>query len=104
MHDDALFPDPQPAHVPEPPQTSEGLPDWQLKSMRKLLDDLGLASTADRQSVVEGLVGRSVSSLRDLTFVEANQVLDALVARKKSGEVASSAWDRREGDTWIDRL
>ena len=104
MPDDALFPDPQPAHVPTPTANPEGLPDWQLKSLRKLLDDLGLVTMDARQSVVEELAGRSVSSLRDLTFAEANQVLAALVARKKSGEGTASAWDRRDGDTWIDRL
>ena len=75
-----------------------------MKSLRKLLDDLGLVTMSERQSVVEKLADRSVSSLRELTFAEANQVLDALVARKKSNEVAATAWDRRDGDTWIDRL
>ncbi|MDT0212484.1 hypothetical protein Q9R29_01175 [Rothia sp. ARF10] len=104
MPDDALFPNPEPAPVPTPTASPEGLPDWQMKSLRKLLDDLGLVTMSERQSVVEELAGRSVASLRELTFAEANQVLDALVAKKKSGEGTASAWDSREGDTWIDRL
>ena len=104
MPDDALFPDPEPEQVHSQPSVAQGLPDWQMKALRKLLDDLGLVTMSERQSVVEELAGRSVPSLRDLTFGEANQVLDALVAKTRSGEAAATAWDRRQGDTWIDRL
>lgn len=110
MSDDlSLFGDDDPG-LPEPtaaPSQRAPAPvsDWQIDLIRKALDARGLAEMAARQERVEQVVGRALASLRDLSSEEALAVLSGLgaePARSPSGE--GSAWDQREGDTWIDRL
>lgn len=107
MHDEeALFADPRPTPAAPIAPPVETLPDWQVDNLRKALDALNLETMAERQAVVEELVGRPVDSLRDLTFAESRTISEALVARRTDtrGSDAGSAWDNREEDTWIDRL
>lgn len=59
---------------------------------------------AARQKAVEAAVGRSVESLRSLTRGEAMRVLAALGPDDASVSGSSTAWDDRDGDTWIDRI
>lgn len=102
--DDGLFADPRPVQ-PQPPATNtEALPDWQIASLRKGLDDLGLMTMEERQSLVVELAGRRVASLRDLTFAEARAVTEGLAARKGPTQSSGSAWDNRDAETWIDQL
>lgn len=42
------------------------VPDWQVKQLRRALDDQGLVEMSARQALVVQLVGRPVDSLRDL--------------------------------------
>lgn len=102
--DDGLFADPRPGQPTLPTPNPEALPEWQVASMRKALDELGLVAMVERQAVIEELVGRQLASLRDLTFTEARGVSEALAARKKPSATAGSAWDNRDEATWIDRL
>jgi DNA polymerase-3 subunit epsilon len=105
MHDEeALFADPRPAATPRPAPAAETLPDWQVDNLRKSLDALGLDTMAQRQALIEELAGRPVASLRDLNFTEARTVAEALAARRTDSAETGSAWDNRDGDTWIDRL
>lgn len=105
MHDaDGLFPDPRPVQPPQERTETEELPDWQLTSLRKALDNLELVTVTERQKAVEGLAGRPLASLRDLTFIEAREILEQLTARQTPTNHVGSAWDDREEDTWIDRL
>ena len=76
---------------------------WQIDLLRKGLDSRGVVDLAERQQVIEGVVGRPVESLKALTYDEALSVL------KQFGESApasrsGSTWDERDEDTWIDRL
>lgn len=94
---------------PEPPSQSDRntsqsrVAEWQLELIRKILDARGLTETAARRAVVEGAVGRSVESLRHLTFAEAHTVVEAISKRPNSTPQAS-AWDSRDEDTWLDKL
>lgn len=73
--------------------------------LREKLDATGLTSMEDRRGFIEELAGRSVASLRDLTYAEARDLLASMPIRESSRKPQEgSAWDQREGDTWIDRL
>ncbi|TIC84448.1 hypothetical protein [Nocardioides sp. GY 10127] len=58
---------------------------------------------AERQALVEEVVGRPVTSLRDLTSREATGALERLGEDRRRADTGSS-WDDRVEDTWIDRL
>lgn len=105
MSDDlSLFgDDPSPAPV-EAPKEPASIADWQVDLLRKALDGRGLASMADRQQAVEDAAGRPVESLRALTHDEAMSVLTRLGQTPASERRASSSWDERDEDTWIDRM
>lgn len=104
MSDDlALFGDDE---LPAP--STQGLApafaaDWQIDLLRKALDARGLTSMAERQQAIETAAGRAVESLRALTHDEALSVLNRL-GPVPSKQTASSSWDDRDEDTWIDRL
>ena len=106
MHEDgALFGDPRPQPQLPTPLAGETLPAWQIDRLRKDLDALGLVTMEERKALIEELVGRSVASLRDLTFVEARTIGEKLSARRATTEASTgSAWDERDEETWIDRL
>ncbi|WP_310964093.1 hypothetical protein [Nocardioides terrisoli] len=105
MSDDlSLFgddPSPAPAELPSAPTP---IADWQVDLLRKALDARGLKSMADRRQAVESATGRNVESLRALTHEEGLQVLSRLGPRSSGERSATSQWDEREADTWIDRL
>lgn len=102
--DQSLFgdePEPEPAAAPAPAVAA--ITDWQVDLLRKALDARALPDMAARQAAIEQAAGRSLASLRELTFDEANAVLVRLAedAPRRDG---TSLWDQREDDTWIDRL
>ncbi|MEI2713919.1 MAG: hypothetical protein V9G04_11695 [Nocardioides sp.] len=91
---------------PEPPaQASAPAPaaDWQVDLLRKALNARGLTSMAERQQAIETAAGRAVESLRALTHDEALSVLNRL-GPAPTKPTASSSWDDRDEDTWLDRL
>lgn len=96
----------EPLPAPTAGRTTDSLADWQVTQLRQALDAQGLDSMADRQRVVEELVGRPVASLRELTYAEARALAESLASRRgRPGSGAQrSAWEDRDGDTWIDRL
>ena len=102
----SLFGDEQPKEQPvrsAPTETS--LPDWLVNDIRAALTVRGLTTMIDRQWVIESAVQRPVESLRSLTRAEALRVLALLKSPPKpSAGQTTSAWDTRDGDTWIDRL
>lgn len=105
MSDDpSLFgDDPSPAPV-EATKAPTPIADWQVDLLRRALDARGLTSMADRQQAIESAAGRAVESLRALSHDEGLQVLSRLGQQPSAGRSASSHWDDREEDTWIDRL
>jgi len=95
---------PEPARPASQPASADTVADWQVSQLRSALDATGLTAMEDRQALVVELLGRSVSSLRDLTSAEARQLAEGFAARKNAGTQRGSSWDDREEDTWIDRL
>lgn len=84
------------------PSAPPDLSQWRIDQLRAALDKRGLASVADRKSAVEAIVGRKLTNLRDLTAAESTTVLEALSLGRS--ERATSSWDDRDADTWIDKL
>jgi hypothetical protein len=88
-----------------PDPDSQGLPAWQVDSLRAAFDKTGLTGQDERKKTVEQILGRTVAALRELTHAEAGQVRDALHAQMTAADDrGDSAWDQRDEDTWIDRL
>lgn len=104
--DGGLFADPRQVRAETIADDPHTVPDWQITNLRKALDDLGLESMAERRALVVELAGRPLASLRELTLPEARQVAEQLAARRQQNTPVQSrsAWDDRDGDTWIDRL
>lgn len=82
------------------------LPAWEVDSLRKALDRMGLTSMVERQRFVEQTVGRSIGALRELLPHEAGRLRDELHrrARQSSPDTKTSEWDERDEATWIDRM
>lgn len=102
--DASLFGDDEPAEIALPADDTDVMAaDWQISQLRQALDKTGASDMAARQRLVEGLVGRRVQSLRDLTSPEARLLSERMAARSIKIEGGTS-WDTREDETWIDRL
>lgn len=105
MSDDpALFSTGAPVSADPRASVQTPIANWQRDLIRKALDARGLVAMEERQQAVEEAAGRGVESLRALTHEEALVVLNRLGRSSTDGGSAGSAWDAREGDTWIDRL
>lgn len=105
MGDETLFgtDEPDATAAPEPERTR--ILTSQVAQIRGALDGLELATMHDRQRVIEEILGRRVTALRDLYADEVRVVLEGIHARKpKARTTSGSAWDDRDEDTWIDRL
>ncbi|MGM0931149.1 MAG: hypothetical protein ACQEXN_15790 [Actinomycetota bacterium] len=77
----------------------------QVEKIRSAFDAAGISSQEDRQALIESVVIRTVSTVRDLHAVEARRVIERIKERTDAGpKAAGSAWDTREEDTWIDKL
>lgn len=86
-----------------PPQRPAPIGDWQIDLIRRALDGRRITEMSERQSLIEAAVGRSLASLRELTSEEAIAVLSTLGKQAPRRE-ATSLWDSREEDTWLDKL
>ena len=103
MGEDALFAIDEPTPVEAPPQPARILT-VQVDQVRKALDGLNLATMAERQTVVEEILGRPIATLRDLFSEDVRPLLEGIHVRKPKQGTEGSAWDERDEDTWIDRL
>lgn len=105
MSDDlSLFGDDAPLEPVDATKAPTPIADWQVDLLRKALDARGLTSMPDRQQAIEDAAGRAVQSLRALTHDEGLQVLSRLGQQLSVTRSATSQWDDRAEDTWIDRL
>lgn len=103
MSEEALFSvGPQPSTSAL--QVNAPISDWQRDLIVKALDARGVTAMDKRQQLVEAAAGRSLSSLRDLSHDEAIAVLNRLGRGRPTTVSASSLWESRDEDTWIDRL
>lgn len=73
-------------------------------SLTHATDSFRKEAMVDRQQLIDHLAGRPVASLRGLTAAEALRILSTLGKDDAPRTQASSLWDSREEDTWIDRL
>ena len=78
--------------------------DWLVDRMREALTDRGLTTMSERQTAIETIAGRPIDSLRSLTRAEALRVVEQLGSASAASTRLTSAWDKRDEDTWIDRL
>ncbi|MDE8670632.1 hypothetical protein PY310_18800 [Pseudarthrobacter sp. H3Y2-7] len=77
----------------------------QIQEIRNAFQKAGVASQDDRKALIESVVVREVSSIRELRAVEAPRILQRIEGlRSTKPASAGSAWDNREEDTWIDKL
>lgn len=105
-HDDALF-DLGPTEAPTPePSGLAPIRDDQIAEIRAAFEAAGITDQNERRELVESCVQRPATSLRELRATDARFVLERLVARAaaRGSTATGSAWDQRDGDTWIDRL
>ena len=64
-----------------------------------------MSGQADRKALIESVVVREVSSLRELQAVDVRRILQRIHGLRGSKPTRTgSAWDNREEDTWIDKL
>lgn len=101
----SLFGDEPPVEPAQSGRAEIPIADWLVGDIRAALTAQGHTTMAGRQEVIESAVGRPVESLRSLTRAEALRVLTLLrsTSTPATGQ-STSAWDNRDGDTWIDRL
>jgi hypothetical protein len=100
----SLFGDEPSEEAAEPVPADASIAGWLVDDIRAALTARGLTTMAERQHAIEVAVGRPVASLRSLTRAEALRVLALLASAPAPQQGSTSAWDDRDGDTWIDRL
>lgn len=93
-------------HAPPTSQKEVRASDELIVQIRVEFDRLGIASQDARKEAVEAACLRQVSTLRELTAVEARRLHTRLKETKteSTASASGSAWDNRDQDTWIDKL
>ncbi|MFJ5978406.1 hypothetical protein [Pseudarthrobacter oxydans] len=77
----------------------------QIQEIRDAFEEAGVLGQADRKALIESVVVREVSGLRELQAVEVRRILQRIRGLRGSKPTCTgSAWDNREEDTWIDKL
>lgn len=77
----------------------------QIQAIRDAFEKAGVAGQDDRKALIESVVVREVSSLRELQAVDARRILQRIEGLRSAKPASTgSAWDDREEDTWIDKL
>lgn len=101
--EDALFDDPNASKIVASPTGTGAASDHQVAQLRAALDARGMSSMEERRQAIVNFAGRQVASLRELSFAEARRILDTM-AMQRPKSTGGSAWDDRDGETWIDKL
>lgn len=93
------------SRAPEAPEALRELPirPEQIQQIREAFDKAGVREQEERKSLINSVLIRDVTSLRELHAVEVRRILQAIEQRSKP-KSTGSAWDDREEDTWIDKL
>jgi len=100
---DALFEIDDPA-MPTLPRDMPIRPE-QLHQIRDAFDEAGVLGQEDRKALIESVVIRPMSALRDLSAIDARRVLQRIKElTDRSPKASGSAWETREEDTWIDKM
>lgn len=77
----------------------------QVQQIREAFDKAGVTEQEERKALINSVIIRDVSSLRELYAVEVRRVLTSITQRSEGErKITGSYWDDREQDTWIDKL
>lgn len=77
----------------------------QIRDLEHAFDEAGLTTFQSQRAIISTCVVRPFESLADLLAKDYRPILRRLEGRKSPVQrPGGSAWDNREGDTWIDKL
>lgn len=95
----------EPAPEPEPARATP-MNDSQRTEIRTLFGTLDKVTAGDQFAVVDELIGIHLTSVVDLTAIDASRLIQRLRMRvdSQSRTVTDNSWADRDEDTWIDRL
>ncbi|WP_248761339.1 hypothetical protein [Pseudarthrobacter sp. SSS035] len=101
-NEDALFSLDAPAQVLE----EKKIDHEQIRQLKAAFEEAGITDVAAQREVVSTCVFRPYESLEDLLSKDVRPILKRIQssASHKVTPVSGSAWDNREGDTWIDKM
>lgn len=96
--------DAEPVDPPIPAEAS--ISASQIQRIREAFDSASIFGMEERRDLIQGCTMRSVSRIQELLVKDVRPILSGIEARTaaKGGVNTGSAWDNREGDTWIDKL
>lgn len=65
----------------------------------------GITDASEQKSIIRTFVLRPFESLQDLLSKDVRSILKHIESKSvEATPLVGSAWDNREGDTWIDKL
>jgi hypothetical protein len=77
----------------------------QIKDLERAFAEAGIATVQSQREIVASCVVRPFGSLGDLLAKDYRPILKRIEERRAPvQQQGGSAWDNREGDTWIDKL
>lgn len=77
----------------------------QMRRLTRAFEAAGIVDPAAQKALVRTCVFRPFDSMRDLLAKDVRPILQSIEAKSQGTKpVTGSAWDNREGDTWIDKL
>lgn len=86
--------------IPEMPMKAE-----QIKDLERAFADAGISTVQSKREIIASCVVRPFESLDDLLAKDYRPILKRIEGRRAPVQrPVGSAWDNREGDTWIDKL
>lgn len=77
---------PAPAGPPLPGENPGGITDAQQRKLHACLRDIGKSDRDAALTYIGGLIGRAITTTRDLTVAEATQVIDHMVKQTEAGD------------------
>lgn len=87
------------------PAVEQTINDEQVATLRNAFHSAGMEDPDERADLVRSCVIRPISSLRDLYPRDLRPILRRIEERSQVQQRSKgTAWDDREGDTWIDKL
>lgn len=99
--EDALFSLDAPAQVLE----EKSIDQEQILQLEAAFQEAGVTDAGARRALVSTCVFRPYASLEDLLSKDVRPILKRIQSStSRRTSVTGSAWDNREGDTWIDKM
>lgn len=107
MASDALFSQDEPAaaHTESAPRP---MTPEQRAQIRELFNELGVIDARAQFDVVKELTAVDIARVVDVSAATAQRLIEGLRRRLSKSATpraaGGTAWDQREGDTWIDKM